>query len=358
MTIWSLFLAGCGLPFEVSEVDGLRVAQVAANADGAGRLRIPVPFEDGDGVFASNVRSASGTRLYTERMSDDGVDLFVARDWWEAETSLSNGAFAAATTTFNWPILDDVPPSAPRLSIASETGGDPLEVSLFFREAISAGRLPVTITLCGSNAEDVALADALTEAVARWSALYEPLGITLEVGWAAYPEAEDLGPPGRGDDGAHWLAISDGELGRVNVAVVSNIVDWDQAFGVAGDIPGPLIPSERSGVAISAVAAAGADGVYSPSDVRLLGETLAHEVGHYLGLFHPVEIPLDASPIDHWDPLDDTTRCDAVGACEQELGANLMFPYPVCTVSGRCTPQAEVTDGQAAMARRFAGIRP
>jgi hypothetical protein len=357
----SALASACSLEFSEQDVDGLRLVQAEANANSAGRLGFVVPVEAGETAFLSNVRSVSGTRLYTERLEDGAGDLYVASDWWESERSYTNGAFAAATTSLNWPIDDDLPLTDDmHLDIASEEPGDALELSVFLgRSDFGGGRLPVTITFCGRNAGDAALAAAVDDAIEVWRGIYAPLGVTLDVAFADYPDASVLGPPGRGDDGAHWLALSEaGGVGRVNVALVTEIAEWDQAFGVAGDIPGPLIASERSGVAVGMSAAAGTNGRFEDAEIRLLGETFAHEVGHYLGLFHPVEIPLDATPISHWDGIDDTPECAGVSDCETEMASNLMFPYPVCGLSGRCAAQAEVTAGQEAAMKRYVGIRP
>jgi hypothetical protein len=69
------------------------------------------------------------------------------------------------------------------------------------------------------------------------------------------------------------------------------------------------------------LANAGGDGTFSDGDIALYGEVLAHEVGHFVGLCHPVE-----RGYDYWDALDDTPECRSVSSCESILGMNLMFP--------------------------------
>ena len=110
------------------------------------------------------------------------------------------------------------------------------------------------------------------------------------------------------------------------------------------------MPTPRSGVLISADLAAGPNGEFSPEERRLLAETMAHEVGHYLGLFHPVETTWET-----WDVLDDTPTCDDEFECVEELGGNLMFPFPVCA-GFTCTPQENITEDQRTVLNRYVGV--
>ncbi len=91
----------------------------------------------------------------------------------------------------------------------------------------------------------------------------------------------------------------------------------------SGGIPGPIgVPGlSSSGIAVGVEAAAGAD----------LGRLLAHELGHFLGLFHTTE--LDGTVI---EALGDTPACEddadgdgdglvSVSECRDRGGDNLMF---------------------------------
>ena len=120
----------------------------------------------------------------------------------------------------------------------------------------------------------------------------------------------------------------------MNVILVDGEIGSGGIYGLAGDIPAPLVPTPDSAVLISMDMARGPDALFSEEEVRILGETMAHEVGHLLGLFHPVEIDLDA-----WDALEDTPRCERTAPCERQLGDNVMFPYPVQL--GRMRPSRE-----------------
>jgi hypothetical protein len=156
----------------------------------------------------------------------------------------------------------------------------------------------------------------------------------LEVAYATADFASPVPNPSRGDDDiTDWAAA--GAEDDVVVLVGETIQQGNGIYGIAGAVPGTLVESPHAAVAVSWLTNAGGDGVFSPDDVRLFGETLAHEVGHFLGLFHPMEIPEGDQPIASWDSLPDTPECAGFDACIQDLGDNLMFPTPVCT--GDCS---------------------
>ena len=94
-------------------------------------------------------------------------------------------------------------------------------------------------------------------------------------------------------------------------------------------LPGTLLPGPRSVTLVGWLNHAGVDGVLDADEEQILAETIAHEVGHYVGLFHPVE-----SDYDSWDAIPDTVECKEFYTCEQQLGKILMYPYPVCFFDG------------------------
>jgi len=102
-------------------------------------------------------------------------------------------------------------------------------------------------------------------------------------------------------------------------------------LGIAGGIPGPPIlqGTEHSGVLVNTM---GGLSSLSSSELLMQGATVAHELGHYMGLFHTTE-----SGGGSFDPISDTPECPAsvfdtdgdglVSAeeCVTRDGANLMF---------------------------------
>ncbi len=132
--------------------------------------------------------------------------------------------------------------------------------------------------------------------------------------------------------------------------LVGELVDGDaQTYGIAGGIPGPMDPSTRSAVVVSWLVHAGANGAFNDDETRLMGETFAHEIGHYMGMHHPVQFGWN-----YWDALDDTDECTASSACGQALGDNLMYPSSICDPSGYCEPQFRLTPQQVAELHRNA----
>jgi hypothetical protein len=174
--------------------------------------------------------------------------------------------------------------------------------------------------------------------LAQVTALYGAVGLTVEVvdwqdtapGFTVVHLAEDLTTTGASDlDLLFAQAAPFGGSAVVDVFFVDQLIGGTESKGVvggvAGGVPGPAFYNgiPRAGVAI-AIASLGGDPVW-------LGRTLGHEVGHFLGLWHPSEGDGKA-----FDPLEDTPQCgfaqdaDQDGAVSVEecvtLGAdNLMF---------------------------------
>lgn len=110
-----------------------------------------------------------------------------------------------------------------------------------------------------------------------------------------------------------------------------NYIGGGGILGIAGGIPGPQIiqGTAHSGVAINMI---GGFGALTHDFLLMQGSTMAHELGHLLGLFHTTE-----SEGKSFDPIADTPSCPAkeydkngdglVSAeeCVSVDGANLMF---------------------------------
>lgn len=356
-----LGLTACLTPPTEGEQDGLRTLSqtLTTNTDGLATFTFEVTDED---AMLLTLQPESPYQSYVDKLYDPGgAVVFDAEILWEDDRYLSSGAFPDGVVSLNWPV-DDAQALSPGTwtmdvgvlddELFYVRGADvTLDGQLKRDAAMDEGDLKIDIVYVGDVIGDDEVDRAMTEAVAYWEQLYAQIGLTIDVEWFEYDAVADLPSPGFGAK-ADYTAIADSTRFRaVNVVVVQDIRDGAGLYGMAGGIPGPLVSSGNSAVTISAATNAGGDFAFDAEEVRLLGETLAHEVGHFAGLFHPVESSFTA-----WDAVSDTPECADEGACIDALGENLMFPYPVCFTDTGCVPQDWISGGQGAIEHRYTGV--
>lgn len=145
---------------------------------------------------------------------------------------------------------------------------------------------------------------------------------------------------------------------RINVFVVQGFDD-PLILGMAAATPGPngVAGTRSSGVVVAVDSHLDWSGEELLTD--MLGDTIAHEVGHQLGLFHPTE-----SAGDRVDPIADTPECTpdmdsngdgslSAAECDGFGGRNFMF-----WTSSPVFEQTGVTGIQSAMLRDNVITRP
>jgi hypothetical protein len=133
----------------------------------------------------------------------------------------------------------------------------------------------------------------------------------------------------------------------INVFFVADFTDDPGTLGFAGGIPGPIAlhGTAASGVMIAVDSHRDED---EALDTQTMGETLAHELGHQLGLFHTTEP--DGSSFDN---LADTPECpldndsDGDGELSAEECADLDGSYVMFWISG--ISQQRISPSQAAV---------
>ena len=354
-----VLLVGCGQNLVEDEIEGMRWLSGAVKTGSSGKVTLEFETTPVDTSFLLNTQ-ASGTRTHVVRVHDPlGNRVFDAIEEANGDYSTTNAGYISPVATLNWPrIPDDV------LSVGTwrvELGhvsdrdsyvrGDLAVDVLFAEDPIpSSGVVPIALVWAGGTDDDPDLVEAVQEALFQWEILYAAAGLELDLTEFSMPDVA-LAAPALGTDPT-WrdIAESVGPL-KIPVVIAPDILDVEDVLGIAGDIPGPLNPSVRSGVLVNALLSAGPDGEFDTEDIRILGETLAHETGHFLGLYHPVELTWDS-----WDALADTVECKNESKCTDTMADHLMFPFPVCTFSG-CTDQDVITADQASVMNHYTGIR-
>ncbi|TGM51991.1 hypothetical protein EHQ91_16375 [Leptospira biflexa] len=105
-----------------------------------------------------------------------------------------------------------------------------------------------------------------------------------------------------------------GKPNALNVFIVKSELQYGGVLGVSGGIPGPatLLGTKQSGIAVFVDAHrlfTNSGDLLTFDEQMLLGETLSHEAGHFLGLWHVTEATGDNGSIANKDPLRDTPTC-------------------------------------------------
>ena len=366
--VTALGLAACGSVWRETVVDGARLLEASVNLGPDGSIALPIQVEDGEGRLQLSAWRPDGGLLWTSALVEpSGAVALLAEERWSLDENLTNAVFATPLTTLQWPIGQLTPPLGPgrwTARLAVSTVDVDVDVAVWIGPPPGSGTVTLDVVVLGAMASEAGLRASVQEAVAHAARLWEAAGLTLEpVVREDVALSGELSVPGAPQDGELYAAWSSSRPERaITVVVADALTSGIPILGISGGIPGPLTASSRSAVAVAGLAVAGRDRAFDDEETRLLGETIAHEIGHYMGLYHPFELPSGAE-ITTWDALDDTPRCATARACEAALADQLMYPTPVCDVglSSACAawvPQSVVTEGQAAVARGTMAAKP
>lgn len=353
------WIAGCGTPWVESTSGSWRTLRTQAKSNGAGNFTVSVKPQLGETAMLVTLRPDDELIDGHVRYAQAGSSVvFRADEEVQSDYSSTNAGYISHTASLNWPIDDGwlqlqrhkVQFGLVDRSLQYTAGTAEVSVVLKSDADLESGVLLVNLVYAGTTGDDAEIVQAVDEGVRIWTEMYARIGIELQITPYEWDGTGELQAPGLGD-GEAYLDISEkSPFGGVNVVVLDDIVGQRDIYGYAGDIPGPMVATSRSSVAINIAEAAGDDGVFDGRELQTLGETMAHETGHYLGLYHPVE-----STYDKWDALGDTVECNSQPSCEDLLGENLMFPFPLCDSSG-CDVQDQLTENQAMVAHRYVGV--
>lgn len=125
--------------------------------------------------------------------------------------------------------------------------------------------------------------------------------------------------------------------GAVHIVIARSLGQGGPA-GYSMGLPGPFAADRpNSAVIISSSAYVDSDGFV---DLDGLSTTMAHEMGHYLGLYHTSE----ADGLLH-DPIADTPECSESFGCAEDFEQNIMTP-------GEGEKRWILTEGQASVIKR------
>jgi hypothetical protein len=356
-------VAGSGCDWLLGEeVDGLRQVAATDASDSSGAVSFNVRVTEGEtAMLLTATTSADKLAVFYEMYAPDGSKVLDAESLWTQIRSETGAVFPASTVSLNWPVTQGTSLDPGVYEVVLRTTdkqyyyspGVELTLDQLFKidDAFSGGKLDVNIVYAGGTDQDPELVAATEAALEYWTEMYAAIGIEPVFSTSTHQEGK-LPPPGEGA-AAEYEAIADSTpLRSVNVVIVPFIDGYQGQglYGIAGGIPGPLVSTPSSAVTVDALTNSGPDLMFSEDEIQIYGETLAHEVGHFIGLFHPVE-----ADYSFFDAVNDTPECASRNDCEDNLGNNLMFPYPVCSFSG-CVKQNELSDGQGNISQRYTGV--
>jgi len=366
-----LFITGCdtsvgGGSTQQIQGDALTLTTQTYTADDGGVASVRV---DARGLRSFLVTAQGPEYVAVEQVVNPAGQIVMNYENWDCgqcRESLTNAIYADVDTVLNWPVREEdgrISDGTWTVKIGayytSNDGflywepGARMEVAVHERkdDDLSRGDVKALIVYCQGLSNNNTAVSGVEDAVANWKQIWANYGLSLEARYESSSVSCELPYPGYGNPAPLEQAAAMSQGDEV-IVIVGESIDGDtySTYGVSGNIPGTLIETTRSATVVSWLANAGRDGQFSADDIALFGETLAHEVGHYFGLFHVAEQGWNA-----WDALGDTPNCSSTSNCESQLGDNLMFPYPVCSFGGSCTRQDQMTDAQSGVVHRYTG---
>ena len=321
-----------------------------------GFIEVSVPLTSQATSVMVAIRGKEESIVY-EVVNPEGDIVFSANDWYSGNQLLTDAIYTSSTgeRAFNWPIRAIDPPlyegSWEFVFFTNDTSSTAAIVDIMIKRdtQLYAGTLNVMIGYTNDLNYVQDFETILSQAVGIWEDIYAAQGIALNITSYASSITGDIPSPYEGAM-EYYNLNGQGTNQDVLIMIGENIEGLSDQFGIAGSIPGTTGRHRIGAIALSWLYAAGPDGNFDSNDIQLLGETLAHEVGHYIGLPHVVELNWS-----RYDALEDTPVCTSLEDCESTFDSYLMYPYPICTVDS-CIPQTVVTSEQKNVWHRYVGV--
>lgn len=347
-------------------VGELTTEHTTATTNHQGLAAVSVVVPEGGSSFLLTARTTDHLAVTYQILDPTGAVVLHQQDWWGDEHL--TGAFAGVkTSTVSFPIrVEDGPLDAGEYQVyfavvdsdVTPIPNHTLDLTKQIKtdSDLTTGTVHVDIVI----SEEVANAghtEAIEAAVEYWNAIWNELGLAAEVTIQTADIPGELYVPegfygSTGQSGSDYFQLSS-ESGdeRFTMVISETINNGGTLLGFAGSSPGPMVPSEKSVTVLAASELAGVDGVFDQDEIEKMGATMAHELGHYVGLAHPVEF--DTNRIDAYS---DTPVCDGLDECLPLLGDNIMFPSQVCYDGGTCVKTTTLTPQQLHSANLYAGV--
>lgn len=321
---------------------------ITSNSSGIATAYVEIP-SGGESFMLTAESTQYGLAVETVR-APSGAVVF---DWqtWQGDQSATQAIYVSSANVFNYPMRSadgalqtgvyevDYAVVDSNNYYATNATVD-LTAQIKTDDDLTTGTLHVEVFLTDPVANNAGYTQAVYDAVDEWNAIWNNKGLAVEATfWTAGLPGAMYKPGGAG--GATYASLSaSGADDNITLVVAETIHDGQTLLGVAGGIPGALVAGDEAVFLVSALNNAGSDGVFDAEDIAQFGETMAHEAGHYMGLFHPVELTWS-----NYDAHGDTIECSSENQCATQLGDNLMFPTPVCGNFG-CITQDKLTSHQ------------
>lgn len=341
-------------PSDVDELANLLAGAVTTDRAGLANFLVEV---DGETSFLVSANAPEGYLVWL-------VGLYAPdrREVQILDPYLNMAVFTDVSSVFAWPSRPEDGPLEDgawtvSLQVTNAEGyparGVDVGVELLMKtdDDPDRGQVRVALVWAGVAAVDPDVGGRVDRVIEAWRTLYARHDLELVVEQYVAESAPAIMPTPQ-DDAALWAGLS-ASTAPVDVLVVL-AEDFEERagselLGIAGQVPGTPMAGPRGGVLVSLARHAGRDGVLDRDDISFLASTLGHEVGHYMGLFHPVELTW----ADH-DPLADTPACDGQDDCINSLAENLMFPATTCWTQG-CEDILDLTDDQVGVVQLYPG---
>ena len=365
--IWiaTALLMGCGPdraadtaePFHYFETNG-QLASERWFQDVPSDGELTQEFEIGGGTtsFLVSASHDRGFPVVQRVIAPDGTVVVNGREWVSSDETLSTGfVWAKKTTAFGWPtraVDPELTPGTWTVEWAvTQSDGAPsdgtVELSVVRKADPKPNQGTLTVRVVFADGmEDPVTTAAVDGALIQMVDWFAGVGITL----VHTQHSSQLADSGALGDELVPVVEDVAELGDL-VLIVQDSLEQG-VLGASPGVPGSVHATRYHYSGLSMSVLGGDDGVYTDNEVSMVAQTAAHELGHYMGLNHVVEVGYT-----EFDALDDTPRCSDWTGCEMLMDHNLMYPHVNCLNDGSCIVNNELTADQVAVLHQSVFVR-